>query len=302
MKKLFTSLVILVTVCTKIFAQPIDYDSTFGNNGYLTNTVSSPRNDYRNMLVLDDQKILCIGHKEYTTGTTLIITKFNTDGSLDNTFGTNGIVEYSDSNNSVYFTELKTTSNGKFIVGGAKLYGIDSWPYVVVQFNMNGSVDSSFGTNGMAFAYGYTLWPEQVHSMAVQADGKILLGTYSSLHRFLINGIIDSAYGTNGLGYVEDVLVQGYFSDFACLPDGKTIVCGEKLINNKSHVFCWKLKTDGSLDSSYGVNGVYTYNDTNYIYQPNNIAIQNDKVIICGAQKVSYSSMVKKRIYIKSKY
>ncbi|HLV51565.1 MAG TPA: hypothetical protein VKY44_06380 [Flavobacterium sp.] len=74
-----------------------------------------------------------------------ILVKINSDGSLDNVFGTNGIV-----NHSYPRVALEVQLDGKIILGGTKLINSHNAGYNLVRFDSNGSLDPSFN-NGNGF-------------------------------------------------------------------------------------------------------------------------------------------------------
>lgn len=88
-----------------------------------------------------DGKIVMSGYTwENVTGDVFVI-RLNTDGSLDNTFGTDGVALVS---NSTDVTEsIAVQSDGKILIGG---YTDDS--FTVARFNTDGTLDTDFGNNG----------------------------------------------------------------------------------------------------------------------------------------------------------
>src|SRR3569832_344834 len=69
-------------------------------------------------------------------------------GALDPTFGTGGRLIVNDLQ--LYVSSAATQSDGKIVVGGTEFTGGDVDTAVVARFNSDGSLDSSFGTDGVA--------------------------------------------------------------------------------------------------------------------------------------------------------
>ena len=133
-------------------------------------------------------------------------------------------------------------------------------------------IDSTFNTNGYLPYLGPNSNSEgnlgSANASAIQADGKIVTvlerdpnssDLMMHVYRYLSNGMPDPTFGTNGA--VSTFCGQdsrGY--DVAIQPDGKIVLVGESeyCINGicgASQFIMMRLKTNGSLDSTFGVNG-----------------------------------------------
>lgn len=157
-------------------------DSTFGVGGIVVQDISYT--DYANAATLQhDGKLLVAGRSTdtilTTAGAAYSVARYNTNGSLDNSFGVNGKVVSKISNQAdVAFSILETT-NGKIILAGHSADGVSDFKLALVAYNQNGTMDSSFGSNGVSFtnmASGF----EFAEDMALQSDGKLVVtGFYS---------------------------------------------------------------------------------------------------------------------------
>jgi uncharacterized delta-60 repeat protein len=141
-----------------------------------------------------------------------------------------------------------------------------------VRYLGNGSLDTTFGTNG-SVQTAFTNFINQPNSLAIQPDGKIVVaGTASSadgtvsefaVARFNTNGTLDTTFGTGGKVTTNFVgVMQGGVSNPAnavlIQPDGKILVgggasqCG-KCIHKTALA---RYHTDGSLDATFGNGGM----------------------------------------------
>ena len=178
------------------------------------------------MIVLPDGKILVAG--TFTqVGTTPRgrIARLNADGTLDNTFnpagGANGEI-----------TDMQLLADGKIMIGGAftEING-NANQNRVARLNADGSLDTSFAQNLVV--------NNTVTSVAVQADGKVIVGGNFSqvgggaklgLAKFNANGSLDSSFSpyVNFPASVSEVYLQ---------TDGKILVGGQfTKMNGQSHV------------------------------------------------------------------
>ena len=136
--------------------------------------------------------------------------------------------------------------------------------YPLFLFAQDGLLDDTFGEDGLAVL---DLYPhaEQFQAMAVQADGKIVLGgaarpTGESLDlialRLLPNGLIDSSFADNGVFLVENPLGDDIFYDLLLLGDGSILLCGSYWNGlDFLDVLVLKLSPDGIPDPDFGNNG-----------------------------------------------
>lgn len=115
----------------------------------------------------------------------MIIMRINADGSADNTFGTNGVVSHDPAGDNEYAYAAALQPDGKVLVAGSYIVGWASLKMFVARYNADGSVDNSFGTNGLLPSpSGYTGF---LKSLALQNDLKIIaVGSYfTSIEEFV---------------------------------------------------------------------------------------------------------------------
>ncbi len=176
-------------------------------------------------------------------------------GSLDPTFGSNGIVNTSfPGENTVYFTQA-IQQDDKVVVA-AQFYDVPVTSNVIklVRYLPDGSIDASFGDNGRSVPINFG-----VSSLATQEDGKIIAAG-GALVRLMPNGTIDSSFGINGTVIIK---VGGYGSysqsakDVILQQDGKILITGSYIADAqfKIDVYVARYNPDGSLDESFGESG-----------------------------------------------
>jgi uncharacterized delta-60 repeat protein len=152
-------------------------DSGFGSGGYVLYDIPVSNYDYANSLIVQsDGKIIQGGRCTIST-IQFCIVRYNADGSVDSTFGTNGYMFFDiplPLNEQARAIALQT--NGKILQGGTcDISG--TYQFCIVRYNVDGSIDSTFGTNGY-FIYQVpgTTSNTLGRSIVIQSDGKILLG------------------------------------------------------------------------------------------------------------------------------
>ena len=221
-------------------------DATFGTGGIVTTSIS-----YRafgaSVAIQSDGKIIVVGNvddREFG------VVRYNTNGTLDGTFGTGGIVQTSLSGHT-YATSVGIQTDDKIVVVGKS-----GSTFTVVRYDSTGATDNTFGTSGVAQTAfnGYAV----PTSLIIQTDGKIVVGGTNDgtlkIVRYNANGTLDTGFGTSGIvstlaGQETDAL------SLALQSDGK-IMCATSTITG---ITLFRLETNGSLDETFGEDGLVTY-------------------------------------------
>lgn len=210
---------------------------------------------------------------------------------LDPTFANNGIYV---GDTGIYGSAVVQT-DGKILVTGREMRnGVNE---NVKRFNQDGTVDVSFGNGGfftMPFPNGN---PGGFNSIALQPDGKIILGgggdTGTTNIDFLLarlqpDGTYDSSFGGGGYvmtSYIHPYspAVREYLSSIIVQPDGKILAYGySDFLVDTLHVV--RYHSDGMVDSSFGVNGRVKIADGFTYPTANDVAIMPDGRIVLGAE------------------
>jgi uncharacterized delta-60 repeat protein len=153
------------------------------------------------------------------------------------------------------------------------------------SFSQAGRLDSLFGHNGIQktiFFKGNVL-DESGKKVLQQADGKILVIFSISTEqgivtRYLSNGTLDVSYGVGGFSQVINIGVQSA----ALQSDGKVVVVGNSYNGSDNDFAVARIKTNGNLDSSFGLKGVRV-TDFGFYDQGNGVAIQsNGQIVVAG--------------------
>lgn len=201
-------------------------DATFGTGGVVTTPMGAGQASVAGIKILSDGKIAVAGSASDATGKrNFALTRYNSDGSLDTTFGR---VLWAGGEDSELFA-FATLADGKVVATGRVGNSV-----VVSRFTSTGAVDSAFGNNGFtktsigsAAAVG--------RALGLQADGKILVAGSASngknldfaMARYHADGRLDTSFGTQGSGLVTmDASFDDYAEAMLLQPDGKAVVAG----------------------------------------------------------------------------
>lgn len=190
-----------------------------------------------------------------------------TAGSLDTSFGTGGKVITSINTGSDKANGVALQSDGKIVVAGVTTSTITGKDFVCVRYNSDGTLDTTFGTGGIVTTDVQTGSDDVAYSLAIQSDGKIILGGYSddgsqkkaALVRYNSNGTIDSSFGTSGKALTSFELTQA--SEIKVLKihalTGNLIVGGNTVITtNKAKPVIARYTSSGILDTTFNTTGI----------------------------------------------
>ena len=283
------------------FSQDGSLDNTFGSNGIVTTAVGDI-SGASDIAIQTDGKIVVTGNSSIVDQTFFTLTRYNTNGSLDSTFGTAGIVitwfqSFCQAN------AMAIQADGKIVVAGFS--GSSPLTLTITRYNTNGSLDSTFGGDGIETPFSTSVWnnseqdPSSANAISIQADGKILVAgsrsNYFRITRLNTNGSLDTTFG--GYGSVLTFIFNNSENDGVSAnaidlqADGKIVVAGSGYsgIIEIEHSFfaLTRHNTNGSLDGTFGplgTPGIVTTSITNEGYSSANaVAIQADgKIVVAG--------------------
>jgi uncharacterized delta-60 repeat protein len=154
-------------------------DNTFGSLGR-AHTLITPNGAECNDAVLQPNgKIITVGPSYNADASSNFgLARFNPDGSIDSTFNGTGCVSTSVAGYSSAQNFSVALQNGNIITAGVASNGGENSDFVIMRYYLNGSVDSSFGLNGVITTDFFGLG-ETVYSIAIQNDGKIIAGGFA---------------------------------------------------------------------------------------------------------------------------
>ena len=220
MRGLAPLLIASLAVTTAVFFPDVatgaagDLDATFGRGGRVETNLG---HDFapRDAALQADGKIVVAGSYYNARFATIAfgLVRYQTNGALDPSFGTNGVALTAFTNFINYANALAIQDDGKIVVAGEAMSSdgtIDVW--AVARFNANGSPDSTFGNNGRVTTDFLTTHPAGFHQAAdvviLQPDGRILAGgvvvavpegnRQLGLARYTESGTLDGSFASGG--------------------------------------------------------------------------------------------------------
>ncbi len=228
-------------------------DTSFGGQGTeagMTITdFGQSENDGKFVAVLPDGKILAAGCSETLGGgSNISVARYDSDGILDNSFGTNGKIEIALSDTGS-LRDMVVSENEILFVASRELIRID----------MGGAMDMTFGGDGRIHRDEFGLPSETTFAGTDLHDGKYVIGTYNmdSLDRILrlnFDGSGDPSFHGDGVGeIILDPTTHEVMKDIVILGDGS--IAGIIAGSHGSRIF--RLDANGLAMDSFSVNGIF---------------------------------------------
>lgn len=212
-------------------------------------------NNSVNASLIDSAGKIIIGGKftTYNSITRNRIARLTSSGGYDSTFSIGTGVGIGNNPNGGVFA-LAIQSDGKILIGGSFISYNGTTRIGIARLNTNGTLDTTFTSGFAPSVTGQDVFNPFVNSIAVQTDGKIIVGggfgvyggvNTSDIVRLNSNGTIDTTFsiGSGFDGVVESIKIQ---------PDGKIVVGGEfETFNGSARKYICRLQTNGSNDTTF---------------------------------------------------
>jgi uncharacterized delta-60 repeat protein len=258
-------LVALVATSTALAAGAGDLDTTFSNDGKLTNDFGA--NDVANAVAVQpDGKIVTAGYTNSGSSGNydFALARYNADGTLDTDFSSNGklITDFGGSDDYAYAVAIQPMDD-KIVVAGYSNYN-GSYDFALARYNPDGSMDTTFNYDGMLTTdFGGS---DGAYALALQPDGQIVVAGDSNagsssynfaVARYNANGSLDTSFDRDGKRTTDFGGTDEAYA-LAIQPgdngDMKIVAGGY----SGSDFALARYNPDGSLDTSFSSDGKLT--------------------------------------------
>lgn len=289
-KLLFLSLILCKFSLLNGFAQAGTFDSNFDADGLTSFEFVPGTNNCYGVTVAPDGKIIMAGYIGSFADPYFALARLNPDGSLDNTFSSDGKTTTDIFDKSIAY-EVALQSDGKILVAGRASMNSDNldW-FAVARYNTNGSLDNSFNSDGVATIF-FGESNDVAYSIAVQADEKIVVAGRSSasitgddfaLARFNTDGSLDNTFSFDGKVTTDFNSGNDMIYSIIIQPDGKILAAG--FATNSTIDFALaRYNADGSLDNTFSSDGKVTIDVSPSIDKVSQVMLLPDgKILLTG--------------------
>jgi len=254
-----------------------DFDNTFGNDGMVYTNMGG--SDVAYGVAIDSNNHIVVAG---TNGSDFAVVRYNTNGSLDNTFDGDGklITDFAGGEDKAYSVAI--AADGKIVVAGYAHLGYYS-DIAVARYTTTGDLDTTFSGDGKVTT-DVEGSDDEARSVAIQADGKIVvagyggweessISPYAALVRYTTTGDLDTTFSGDGIWWGDGSDWYGRVHVLAIQSDGKIVLAGDC---EYDRFRVDRFNTDGSRE--FGVLTDVGANDQAYA-----VAIQSDgKIVVAG--------------------
>lgn len=272
------------------FGQAGSLDLSFDTDGKVTTSFGPGISIGSSLAIQPDGKIVVAGASGDGTISKFAVLRYNANGSLDNTFDTDGKVTTAVGSGDEGAAAVAIQADGKIVTAGAALIGTIH-DFALVRYNANGSLDLSFDTDGIVIT---SIGPDgdYIEDVAIQTDGKIVVGGYTFngsntefvLARYNTNGSLDATFDTDGIVTTSIGGTHDQARSLAIQTDGKILLVGSSEIGTIGNFALVRYNTNGSLDNTFDTDGKVTTAIGTSDAFAGCVAIQNDgKIVVSGA-------------------
>lgn len=231
---------------------------------------------YEHAVMQPDGKIVIAGSTNFGINRDFIVVRFNTDGSLDQSFATGG-KQTTHFPENAYATAVAIQGDGKIVVAGHTTTSYESGEsltdFALARYNNDGTPDKSFSDDGMQIS-SVSNGDDFPTSIATQKDGKIVVVGYSEINgkskhyssceiaRFNTDGSLDNSFfvAPERFGFLSASPASA-----ALQSDGKIVIAGQTVTGTgeedeitTTDIFVARYNTDGQLDHTFNDNGFQT--------------------------------------------
>lgn len=265
-------------------------DTSFAGNGKFTVVSSSV--DLSKGLALQpgiNPKIIVIGQSLFGGDYDFAISRYNSAGGVDSSFGGGGLVEtnFGAGTDDVAHA-VAIQGDNKIVVAGVTSSGADT-DFAVARYNSTGVLDSSFAVGGILTTDINVSSEDSAHDLFI-LDGKILVAGSSNgdftIARYNSAGVLDTNFDDDGIVTTDFGGTEEGWS-LAADSDGNILVAGTSNVGGDNDFAIARYNSAGVLDTNFGVDGL-VISDFGGDDQSFDLVIQKDgKIVLAGYSDIS---------------
>ena len=229
-------------------------DPTFGEKGIVITSLRSGNDRAQAVAIEAGGKIVVAGY----SNSDIAVVRYNSNGTLDPTFGTGGKVIHSLRSGEDQASAICLQPDGKIVVAGSSDNG-ESFDFAMVRYNASGNLDPGFGKGGIVTT-SIRDGDDKAFALCIQRDKKLVAagssndGSYNdfALTRYNSNGTPDVSFGKNGIVITSISAGDDHASAASVQPDGKIIAAGNSNNGVTNDFAIVRYNGNGSFDLEFG--------------------------------------------------
>lgn len=217
------------------------FDASFGTNGVVVTDVGGGNVRITGLALQQDGKLIAAGTRQKNPNSSLVLARYNANGSLDERFGVEGLAHRTMEKGRYSSPTISTLPDGRiYLIGGYSLQD-DSW-LLLSRLHDDGSPDLAFGETG-TITTKTKFWRYSDFIPVLRPDGKILISGMSvrplkpgqsqppfyysvGIARFLPSGGADNSFGKDGMHVVSIGAVTDKPAYMTAQENGRIVIVG----------------------------------------------------------------------------
>jgi uncharacterized delta-60 repeat protein len=233
-------------------------DAAFGDNGEFITDLATDET-LNGVVVQDDAKLVAVGRTGSGTSAKPIVVRFNDDGTLDDTFGTAGVLTTLAGNRGGEYTDVGLQSDGAIVATGFIRLHSGDIRILVTRITPSGTIDSTFNGGHVQVTL---IGDSTAQGLAIQSDDAIVLAatdasgpeTRPAAARLTRDGEHDASFDDDGLLVFEQLIGRG--GAVTVQDDGKIVLVGTAVTEGQETPLLVRLDPDGTPDGDFANGGV----------------------------------------------
>lgn len=238
-----------------------ELDSSFGGDGRVATSLNQFGDQAYALAVQPDGRILVAGSSSNGANLDFAVVRYTGDGALDPSFNLDGTVTTMVGREDDEIAAIAVQDDGYIVAAGYSMTesGRD---FTLVRYTPDGLLDHSFGLGGIVITE-YGSLDDEFTSLAVDSEGRLVVAGYTTgtagraviVARYLPGGNLDLTFGDQGMSLIgvgEDTLARSLAVD----DQGRILVAGSYLYQDRTELMVLRLTAEGELDNSFGEEGL----------------------------------------------
>jgi uncharacterized delta-60 repeat protein len=263
-------------------------DDSFGSGGVAVVDIMGGEDRSQALTLRPDGGMVLAGYGRMGSLDGFALAAFDAEGQLDMQFGDMGVVRLPYGSGAARFYGVAMQPDGKILAAGMARIGAHN-TFTALRLQSDGMPDSDFGNNGVAtIQLGGNA---TAFALALQSDGRLLLAGQAregstddfALVRLLPNGHLDLDFGVDGIVLTD--IDGGNDTGYALglQPDGRILVGGTARVATTHRFALVRYTPDGTLDPTFGEEGIATTAPGMLNDIAHDLAIQEDgRILLAG--------------------
>jgi uncharacterized delta-60 repeat protein len=261
-------------------------DPTFGFGGtYVLSSEGGSVFGYELKLQPDGKIVVCGGYSQTPSNTDFMVIRLMPDGTLDLSFGGgDGVALIPVGEGEDYAYDLEVLEDGRLLLAGTSAMANGMYDQgIMMRLLSDGSLDPSFGTNGMSSVQISPTSSDSFRSLVLHPTGRIVAAGYSYanftetllLAAFTPDGFLDPGFGAGGIHSGTSISEA-----FDAVASPERIYVGGRLVTDGYDLGVSCFDWNGQLDPAFGNGGAVTanYNPIDFIL---GMQLQEDGKLLC---------------------